>query len=296
MPLNLDRPREDERDLYRQLIQVNSRNLETEQLDRLIELFFNPGLALTTMGIAREVGVTKPTALRYKKLLLAAQERGPAIVLQSVVGPGGQIKNPSLGVDLENQMLAHRENAQTRDMLRRNRTRLSAQETSEGIDAKLRLMFKDPDAKATDIKALVDQKMKLEDLSNPGQEVVIDPRKVLGEQGLAGMLERWVKRFALIATHRHELPQLWAGATAHIIITVLEDVERGKRLPEGINADTFKYIAELAAANEAKEKKDDEEEVPRETSEEVEGAQFDAAQVKPTVVTDETSTIVVEEE
>ena len=182
----------------------------------------------------------------FRSLLLAALESGPQRVLSSVTMPGGPIKRPSAPVLRQNRIALGKENAKIREELHRKRDRLSAADTSIILDRHIRRLDQAENCDPAKLKGLIDQKMKLEELVNPGQDEVIDPRKVLGKLGLAGMSEAYIKGLSTLCAHRTELSELWAGIVSQVVFTVMDDVEQGAKLPKGINAETFRYIATLA--------------------------------------------------
>lgn len=203
--LGLPQPAVEDRDLYEQVLRNAGPRLDDGQVKAIIDKFYDADDPFSGAGIARDGNVSGPTARRYRNKLIAALENSPTVALKSVADPE-PIKEPSPEVKHKAKRVVQKSIGKTR---RENR-RVTGEETSEIVDAYLREIKKSPlDFKPSDVKALVDTKMKLEDMTNPVHEEIIDPRKVLGDEGLKGAERRYFERFVGIATHRAELPDLW---------------------------------------------------------------------------------------
>lgn len=215
---------EQREDLIAFLAQRTS-NQTRPALAELADYALDPNQTTTGNGIARLLGISKPTGRRYRDLILTFFEN-PAKASNPVV-PSDEMR-PSEAA-LENQRLEIEAHAQHERTGARNvnTPALGSDDVLDIIDRNIRRMDSDPSTPATSLKQMLDLKIKFQDLEAARSENLQDPTKVLGPNGLADLVPVLLGRFELLLSHRRELPHFFQPAATMIMKALTEDHENG---------------------------------------------------------------------
>lgn len=208
------------RDRLRAALDAHARGLSEPQINDIVDFVLDPDQAVTVKGIQRVGNVSKPTARRYRNILLAALEQTPE---QNALDPTPSDETVDR-IRAEAELHAAQRRAEpTAPIAPTANSRVDAQEVARIIDRQIRRLDAAEIPNISGMKQLLDLKIRFEELEHGGTERKVDSHKTLGPNGLPGMLDTIADRFRLLIAHRREVAPLLAVIIAELHTALSSD-------------------------------------------------------------------------
>lgn len=206
----------------------HTRALSQSKIRSLVDWACAPDTVLNSADIARIAEVSRPTAAKYRRIILAAIERGPeALTFEADPQPSAEL------LDRANAAANKLGQERTSETNKARRGKLTSRETSAIIDRHIMRLDKDfENTSPAALQQLIKLKIDFENLS-ASQDEEVDLQKTLGPGALNQLQPRMIERFELLMHHRHELPTFYAAAGAALLRAAALDVVEN-RLPADI--------------------------------------------------------------
>jgi hypothetical protein len=200
-----------------QALSNRTRKIERPRIEAAVDYFLDPNVATTLAGIARAANISRPTARRWRNILIKCIETTPQEVGRSTETH----PRPSDAALDQVRLAARAEGDQTKRTLETGE--LTGADLLKIIDKTIRRLD-DEKAPGNALKSMLDLKIKYQALEAQRAENIQDPQKVLGPDGLVGLTPTLISRFNKLLAHRREIPQFYHAAGTLLLRALAEDL------------------------------------------------------------------------
>jgi hypothetical protein len=220
------------------VLQARAKSLSLETRTALIDYILDPKASIRIKGIMEVAGVSKPTAMKYRNFLLATLENPP-----TEVGLGRVDRPTDRSLDYVRDVVR---STMTKEYVPEEQRELTSDDVVSIMDQTIRRLHADK-APGTAIKAMLEMKIKFQEIESKRSERTIDPHKVLGSKGLAGLMPILTGRFGQFLRHRREVPTFWNSAAATVLDCLIADIEKDIPIDPALAGTVSSFQTRLSA-------------------------------------------------
>lgn len=201
-----------------------------------LDHYRNPRAPLTVRALTEVASVTKPTARRYRDIMIAAYEHPAAEVAR-----GDASASPEAIAEAASTASAH---AATHSPFEKKR--ISNSEFEEILDATVRRLHEE-NAPGSAMKAMLELKMKFSQIEAASREHLIDPHKIMGPDGMRALVPTFLQRIQLLLAHRREMPAIGHGILEAALTALRADLGNADAFPDSLTEAIEAFVAEWLA-------------------------------------------------